>query len=77
MSTSPNPLVVPALMDVTFLQVVGSPVMVVLGVEKPLPQNGGLVRLLGFLAPAVLQHVAMLIQKPYIERGYRSILLAA
>lgn len=62
-------------MDATLFDVVDSPVVVVLGAEKPLPQNVGLVRL---LAPAVLQeHIVMLIQKPCIELGYRSILLAA
>lgn len=61
-------------MNVTLLDVVDSPVVVVLGAEKPLPQNVGLVRL---LAPAVLHHIVTLFQKLCIELGYRSILLAA
>lgn len=71
MPASSNLLLVPALMDVTLLEVVDSPVVVVLGVEKPLPQKVGLVRLLGFLAPTVLHHIVMSIQKPCIELWYR------
>lgn len=78
MPASPSLLPVPASMDATWLEVINLPAVVVLGVVEPLPHNMSLVvEPLGFLAPVVLCCITMLIQKPYIELGYRSIWLAA